>query len=86
MQSQTYTSLRKVGGSREIHLSRESNFSEILQKITDLYFPNGDNLTMGRLDDYIREIGNFSGSPLSNPDGVTLEAYIDENWLKHVRL
>ena len=86
IQSQTYTSLRKVGGSREIHLSRESNFSEILQNITDLYFPTGDNLTMGRLEDYICEIGNFSGSPVSHPDGVTLEAYINENRLKHVRL
>ena len=86
IQSETYTSLRKVGGSREIHLSRELNFSEILQKISDLYFPNGDNLTMGRLDDYICEIGNFSGFPVSNPDGVTLEAYINENRLKHVRL
>ena len=86
IQSETYTSLRKVGGSQEIHLSRELNFSEILQKISDLYFPNGDNLTMGRLDDYICEIGNFSGFPVSNPDGVTLEAYINENRLKHVRL
>ena len=86
IQGQTYTSLRKVGGSREIHLSRESNFSEILQNITDLHFPNGNNLAMGGLEDYICEIGKFSGSPVSHPDGVTLEAYINENRLKHVRL
>ena len=49
IQSQTYTSLRKVGGSREIHLSPGSNFSGKLQNITDLYFPNGDNLTMGKI-------------------------------------
>ena len=36
---------------------------------------------MGRLDDYICEIGNFSSFPVSNP-----EAYINENQLKHVRL
>ena len=41
---------------------------------------------MGRLEDYICNIGNFSGSPVSHPDGVTLEAYINENRLKHVRL
>ena len=86
IQGQTYTSLRKVGGSREIHLSRESNFSEILQNSTDLHFPNGNNLAMGGLEDYICEIGKFSGSPVSHPDGVALEAYINENRLKHVRL
>ena len=36
---------------------------------------------MGRLDDYICEIGNFSSFPVSNP-----EAYINENQLKHVSL
>ena len=41
---------------------------------------------MGRLEDYICNIGNFSVSPVSHPDGVTLEAYINENRLKHVRL
>ena len=41
---------------------------------------------MGRLDDYTCEIGNFSGSPVSSPDGVTLDAYINENRLKYVRL
>ena len=41
---------------------------------------------MGRLEDYICEIGNFSGSPVFHPDGVILEAYINENRLKHVRL
>ena len=41
---------------------------------------------MRRLDDYICDIGNFSGSPVSNPDGVTLETCINENRFKHVRL
>ena len=81
--SKRYCSVRRAGGSRTINVCRTDTLGSIIKTAITLFFPNGKS-TLGRLSAFKHDIGNFSSDPIQSD--ITLEDYIRQHSLTHVRL
>ena len=72
------------GGQREMSISVSADYTEILNLLIDLFFPNGKS-SRGPSYEMEFRLGNFSGEVVSEDD-FTLGNYINTNKLSKPRL
>ena len=80
-----YVSVRttKGGGTRQLTMSNESDYHEVVNTMTQLFFPDGRSI-FGLLNDMDVEIGDFKGDLIKPP--FCLKNYISVNKLSKTRL
>jgi len=81
---QKFTYVKKTGGARKLSFLKSSTMESIKEELTSLYFPSRMNPVLGSQCLYEISLGNFSGEEVQNEQ--TLDKYIKDNSLKHVRL
>ena len=81
---QKFTYVKKTGGARKLSFQKSSTMESIKEALTSLYFPSWMNPVLGSQCLYEISLGNFSGEEVEKEQ--TLDEYIKDNSLKHVRL
>ncbi|XP_057293371.1 uncharacterized protein LOC130621994 [Hydractinia symbiolongicarpus] len=79
-----YSYVKCTGGSRKLSLPGDITMSGIKEQLHKTFFPKDNNPVLGSLSLFETYLGSFSGDKLS--DDLTLESYVEEHNLKHIRI
>ena len=82
-----YIRAEKGGGARNVHFNSNSTASDIITKMTELFYPNGKS-RFGRQTEFSFCLGNFRGQIIeeSSSEPFVLSNYIKVNMLSKTRL
>ena len=81
-----YIRAEKGGGARNVHFNSNSTASDIITKMTELFYPNGKS-RFGRQTEFSFCLGNFRGQIIeeSSSEPFVLSNYIKVNMLSMTR-
>ena len=81
-----YIPAEKGGGARNVHFNSNSTASDIITKMTELFYPNGKS-RFGRQTEFSFCLGNFRGQIIeeSSSEPFVLSNYIKVNMLSMTR-